>query len=483
MSPDPGLALASPGGRVLVATTVLGSAVAMLMATVVNVALPALARALDADSADQQWIVNAYLLPLAALVLVGGALGDRFGRRRVFRIGVALFAAASVACALAPDVSTLILCRAGQGIGAALLAPGSLAILQASVRPEDRGRAIGLWSGLGGIAAAVGPLVGGLLVEASWRWVFGLPVALAAGVLVLTRWIPESRDPAGAHAKPDPAGAALAVVGLGGLSYGLIQGSPAALGVAAFALVALWGVERRLAHAMIPLDLFADRAFVGANLVTLLVYAGLGVVFLLLSVQLQVGAGWSPVAAGGALLPVTLVMLALSARAGELAQRIGPRWPLTVGPLIMAAGMLLLVRVDADATFLGDVLPANLVFGLGLAASVAPVTATALGSVPPERSGAASGTNNAVARTGQLLAVAAIPPAVGLSGDALSDPVALGARFPAAIVVSAALVALGGVAGFALLRRGDLEADRQPTPKLQCPVDAPPPSPTRVGSD
>lgn len=490
MRPDPGdssgsVALDSTTGRVVVATTVLGSAVAQLTATVVNVALPSIATDLGAGSAGQQWIVNSYLVTLASLILVGGTLGDRFGRLRTYRIGVAWFGAASLLCAVAPSTEALIGARLLQGVGGALLTPGSLAIIEATLRRDDRGRGVGAWSGLGGVAGAIGPLVGGLVVEASWRWVFLLNLPIAVLALVLSRWVPESRDDEARHTPLDVGGALLTVVLLGGASYALIQAPSAGAGAsvvvagiaALVALVALVRWERGRAGAMVPVDLFTERAFVAANTVTFVVYGGLGVVFFLLSIQLQVSAGWSPLAAGASLLPVTALMLALSSRAGAWAARIGPRWPLTIGPAVMAVGMVLMTRIDAEATFLADVLPATVVFGLGLSATVAPVTAAALGSVPDRRAGAASGTNNAVARTGQLLAVAAVPLVVGLTGDALSDPAALAEGFVPAVLVAAALVALGALVALVMFRDDDLcteEPLREEGAVFLCGVDGPP---------
>jgi EmrB/QacA subfamily drug resistance transporter len=487
---DPGdssgsVALDSTTGRVVVATTVLGSAVAQLTATVVNVALPSIAVDLDAGSAGQQWIVNAYLVTLASLILVGGTLGDRFGRLRTYRLGVAWFGAASLLCAVAPSTEALIGARLLQGVGGALLTPGSLAIIEATLRRDDRGRGVGAWSGLGGVAGAIGPLVGGLVVEASWRWVFLLNLPIAVLALVLSRWVPESRDHDARHTPLDVGGALLTVVLLGGASYALIQAPSAGVGAsvvvagtaALLALVALVRWERGRAGAMVPVDLFTERAFVAANTVTFVVYGGLGVVFFLLSIQLQVSAGWSPLAAGASLLPVTALMLTLSSRAGAWAGRIGPRWPLTIGPAVMSLGMLLMTRIDAEATFVVDVLPATLVFGLGLSATVAPVTAAALGSVPDRRAGAASGTNNAVARTGQLLAVAAVPLVVGLTGDALSEPAALAEGFVPAVLVAAGLVALGSLVALVMFRDDDLckeDAISDEGTVFVCGVDGPP---------
>ena len=445
------IAIDSPLGRMVVATTVLGSSVAMLTATVVNVALPTLADDLSASSADQQWIVNGYLLTLASLILVGGTLGDRFGRLRIYRLGVVWFAAASLACALAPGVPTLIAARLLQGIGGALLTPGSLAIIEATLHPDDRGKGVGRWSGLVGLSGAIGPLVGGLLVDLSWRTVFLINLPIAVVVLVMSMRLPESSDPAARTTPIDLLGAALTVVALGGASYALIEGpnggfGPAAVGAGVAALVALVVLiryEPGRPGAVVPVDLFANRVFATANLVTLVVYAAIGLTFFLLPLQLQVTAGFSPLEAGAVFLPVTAMMLVFSPTAGDLAQRHGPRIPLTVGPILVAMGMLLYTRIGPGASYLADVLPAVFVHGLGLAVAVAPVTGAALGSVPSERAGAASGVNNAVSRTGQLLAIAAVPPLVGLTGAALREPSALDDGFGPAMVVSACLV-LGG---------------------------------------
>ncbi len=479
------LAYDSRRGRLVLATVILGSAVAMLTATVVNIALPTLARDLDASSSAQTWVVNAYSLTLAALILVGGSLGDRFGRRRLYRIGVTWFATASVLCAVAWNVESLIAFRLLQGVGGALLTPGSLAIIQASFRTEDRGRSIGAWSGLGGIAGAIGPLVGGVLVEASWRWVFVVNVPIALAALVLSRAVPESCDDTSGGTRLDVQGAALTAVALGAATYALIEGPAGGLApvevaagvVAIVALVALVVVERRQPHPVVPMELFGDRTFAVANALTFVVYGGMGVLFFLLAIQLQVTAGWTPLASGTAMLPVTALMLVLSPRMGAVADRIGPRTPLTVGPLMIAAGMVLLTRIGADASFLADVLPGVVVFGLGLSVIVAPVTATALGAAPDERAGAASGVNNAVARTGGLLAVAAIPGLAGLTGDALSDPDQLGPGFELAMRWCAAMVAAAGLGAFVLLPRdaGDADAARvehgDHVHRHACPVD------------
>lgn len=455
------LELDSPDGRLLIGTTVAGSAVAMLTATVVNVALPTLAGDLGASSGQLQWVANGYLLALASLILIGGSLGDRFGRVRVYRAGIASFAVASLLCAIAPTIELLIAARFLQGIGAALFTPGSLAIIEATLRSSDRGRGVGQWSGLGGVAGAIGPLLGGVLVDVSWRLVFIVNIPIAIVVIVISVKIPESFDPESAKHPLDIPGAVLTAVTLGGASYALIEGPSAGFGTALVGLaivatvvgaIALVWAENRREHPMLAFDLFSIRSFLAANVVTVFVYAGLGLVFFLLTVQLQVSLGWSPLIAGAALLPITLMLLTGSAKGGELAQRFGPRWPLTFGPLLIAAAMLLYSRVGPGDNYVTDVLPGTLLFGLGLVLSVAPVTASALGAAPDERAGAASGINNAVSRTGQLLAIAAVPPLVGLTGDALNDPELLTAGFDNAMFVGAALLCLGAVFAAVLYR-------------------------------
>ncbi len=452
---EPGIRFASATGRRVLGATVLGSGMAQLDATVVNVALPSIGRGLHAGVSALQLVVTAYSVTLAALILLAGALGDRLGRRRVFLVGVAWFAIASLLCALSPSVAALVGARLLQGIGAALLTPGSLAIIDAVFAPEDRGRAIGAWSALGGIAAAVGPLVGGYLVTAvSWRAIFLLNLPLGAGVAWLAlRHVPESRDPSVAG-RLDYLGAILATVGLAGATYALVEGprsgigSPLVLLGAVAAVLGLGGFvarERRAAHPMLPMDIFSSRAFTSANLVTFVVYAALGGVFFLLVIVLQTSLGYSPLVAGAATLPVTALMLALSSRMGALAGRVGPRVPLTIGPLLIAAGMVLMVRIDPGDGYLPTVLAAVIVFGLGLAITVAPVTTTALATVEQRRAGAASGVNNAVARTAGLLAVALLPPIAGLSGRAFQEPVALAEGFHTAMFVTAGLAVAGGL--------------------------------------
>jgi EmrB/QacA subfamily drug resistance transporter len=437
-------------GRAVVAAATLGSGMSLLDGTVVNVALRTIGEDLDADLAQLQWINNGYLLTLASLILLGGSLGDRYGRRRMFVVGTLMFAGASVLCGLAPSAEVLIVARLLQGVGGGLLTPGSLAMIQGVFAQEDRSPAIGAWSGLGSIAAAAGPLVGGALIEyASWRWIFliNLPLAVLT-VWIAVRFVPETRDPR-PPARFDYAGSALAMVALGATTYALIEwGDRMALPAVVVGLAAavgfLW-VEARSSHPMLPLSLFRSRTFSAANGMTLLVYAALGAVLFFLVLQLQTVAGYGPLAAGLATLPITICMVLLASRGGRLSNRIGPRIPMTGGPIVMGAGTAWLVGVDADTSYWLDVMPALTVFGLGLALMVAPLTATVLAAAPDEVAGMASGVNNAVARTGSLLAVAALPPLVGLAGADYADPAVLDAAFQTAMVVCAGLLVLGGL--------------------------------------
>jgi EmrB/QacA subfamily drug resistance transporter len=433
-----------------VAAATLGSGLTLLDGTVVNVALRTMGTDLDASLSQLQWITNGYFLSLASLILLGGALGDRLGRRRVFVVGTVWFALASLMCGLAPTAEVLIVARVLQGIGGALLTPGSLAMIQGAFRAEDRSRAIGAWSGLGGIAAALGPLVGGLLIDhASWRWIFliNLPLAVLT-VWLAQRWVPETRDPR-AHGRFDVAGAALASLALAGTTWALTDaGGPMtwwATGLGVVAAVAFVVVERRVPEPMVPLGLFADRTFSAANAMTLLVYAALGAILFFLVLQLQTVGGYNALEAGLATLPITACMLLLAARGGALAQRIGPRIPMTFGPAVMAVGTFLLLAVGPGVAWWRDVLPGLTVFGLGLALMVAPLTATVLAAAPDEVTGTASGINNAVARAGSLLAVAALPMAVGLGGDDYRDPVRFDTAYGTAMVACAVLLLVGGL--------------------------------------
>lgn len=457
--------LRSAEGRWLLAATVLGSSLAFLDGSIVNIALPAIERDLGSGVAGLQWTINAYTLTLAALILVGGSLGDRWGRKRVFLAGVIWFAAASLLCAMAPNIETLVGARALQGIGAALLTPGSLALISASMDEEDRGAAIGTWSGLAGVSTAIGPLLGGWLVEAvSWRAVFYLNLPLSAVIVWITlRHVPESKNDE-IEGRIDFTGALLTAAGLAALTYGLVGSSlwPSVGGVAL--LVAFVIQQRRSPHALIPLELFANRIFTAANLTTFAVYGALSGALFLLVLQLQYVSGYSPLESGIATLPITIVMLLFSARAGRLGQRIGPRLPMTIGPLIAAAGLLLLLPIGKDAPYMTTVLPGVLVFSIGLTLLVAPLTTAVLAAAPNSQSGIASGINNAVSRTASLLAVAALPPIAGIGGANFADPEVFSPGFRAGVLISAALLVVGGViAGVLvrteLLRDGELSAE------------------------
>jgi len=467
-------------GRWVLAASVLGSSVAALDATVVNVALPAVRRDLGGGMAGLQWIVTGYLLTLAAFILLGGSLGDRYGRRRVFVIGICWFALSSLLCGVAPNVGLLTAARALQGVGGALLTPGSLAIIEASFHPDDRGRAIGLWSGLGGVATAVGPPVGGWIISAvSWRLIFllNLPLGLVT-VLVALRHVPESRDEQMARGI-DFAGAILGVAGLAAVTYALIEApgghgrgrvlAAGAVGVAA--LVAFGVTEMRSPHPMLPLEIFRSRLFTFTNVVTFVLYGALGVTFFLFVVQLQTSLGYSPGLAGTALLPITAIMFVGSSRAGALAQRIGPRIPMTVGPLVVGAGLLLLSRVGAGSGYLTGVLPGVVIFGVGLALTVAPLTATVLAAADVHHAGIASGVNNAVARVGGLLAVAVLPAVAGLSNA--HGPAAFSHGFRNAEHIAAALAFAGGLIAWLTVRR-EAPLSEPFVREQHCSVGAPP---------
>lgn len=457
-------------GRAVLAAATLGSAMALLDSTVVNVALRQVGEDLDASLGDLQWVANGYLLTLAALTLLGGSLGDRYGRRRIFVLGVIGFAVTSAACGLAPTAPFLVVARIAQGVAAALLTPGSLAMIQGSFAPADRARAIGTWSGFGSMAAAIGPFVGGWLVEAaSWRWVFLINLPVAALALLVARAVPETRDP---DAVPgfDTRGAVLGAVGLGGVTYALIQWTttpPAAAVALVLGLVAgaaFVVAERRSPHPMLPLSLFASRQFSAANVMTLLTYAALGGVLFFLVLQLQTVAGYGALRAGLATLPITVAMVLLAGRGGALAARIGPRLPMTVGPLLCGVGTFLLAGVGADVVYWLDVAVPLAVFGLGLATLVAPLTAAVLAAAPDHHAGVASGVNNAVARAGSLLAVAALPLLVGLSGEDYQVPSAFAVGYRSAMLWCAGLLVASGVFSWLTIRNPEPAATDPPVP-------------------
>lgn len=456
------LRLASAPGRWVLLATVLGSAVASIDATVVGIALPAIGRDFHAGLASLQWVVTAYTLTLAGLLLVAGALGDKFGRKRVFVTGVIWFALSSALSAIAPTAGFLIGARALQGVGAALLTPGSLAILEAVFRPEDRGKAIGAWAGFTGVGTAVGPFIGGWLVAAvSWRLIFVINLPIAAVVVaVTTRHVPESRDP-GATGPVDVPGAVMATAGLIGLTYGLIEGPAGgwdrapvltALAAGAGLLAAFTQRERRARSPMLPLGLFSSRQFTATNVVTFIIYGAIGGALFLLPIDLQEVSGYTALQAGISLLPVTALTLVLSRRSGALAARIGPRLQMSIGPVLIGAGLALFARITGSGSYLTEVLPAVAVFGLGLAVTVAPLTSTVLAAVPANRAGMASAVNNDVARAAALIAVALLPAAGGITGDAYRHAAQFSAGFHHASLISAALCAAAGALAAATIR-------------------------------
>jgi EmrB/QacA subfamily drug resistance transporter len=488
--------------RLVLIAAIMGSAVVAVDSTVVNVALPAIRSDLGGGLAGQQWISNSYLLTLSSLILVAGSLGDLFGERRIFALGVAGFGVASVICALAPTIELLVVARALQGVFGALLTPAGLAVIVTTFPPNERGRAVGLWTAWGAIGIVIGPLIGGQLVDsASWRWIFAINVPLVLATLwIVARAVPTSVRREGVHL--DVLGAALCASGLAGITFGLIEqplegwSSPAVAGplVAGVVLfVAFLVHERRAPQPMLPLEMFKRRNFAVANTETFAMYAGLSMLFFFLVVFLQQTAGYTALEAGTATIPVTVVMFALSGRFGALADRLGPRLFLSAGPLTAAAGLLLMLRVDARADYVSQLLPALIVFSIGLSMTVAPLTATVLADADESNAGIASAVNNAIARVAGLIAIAAIgavvaahvqqklrtppgaPPAVSAAlkraRDAPLAPANTTGLSPreAAIVraqvtdasvsgfhlgigVGAALVALGGLLGAAGLR-------------------------------
>ncbi|MGP4018980.1 MFS transporter [Saccharopolyspora sp. 5N708] len=454
------VALRSDSGRWIIAATILGSGVAFLDGSVVNVALPAIGREVGGDLSILQWVLSAYLLTLSALLLLGGALGDRYGRRRVYTIGLVLFTLASLGCGLAPTGEALIIARLVQGVGGALLVPGSLALINSAIAHDDRGEAVGRWAGLTGVCSAIGPFLGGWLVDvASWRWVFFINVPIAAGALLALRHVPETRNPT-ATGRLDIFGSIAVTVGLAGTVFALIEvpthgwtpltAAAAAVGVAA--LVGFPLIEMRHPNPLLSLSLFRSAQFTGANLTTFTVYAALSGALFLLSLQLQQSMGYDALAAGIATLPITIIMLLMSGRVGALAQRTGPRVPMTVGPIVCAIGLAMLTWAVPGSTYANGVLPGVLVFGLGLAITVAPLTSAVLASVSADDAGIASGVNNAVSRLAGLISVAVLPVLAGLSNTGTGA--ALGAGFGQAMLVSAVLCAVGGVLAWFTVGRG-----------------------------
>ena len=445
-------------GRLVLATCILASSLAFVDGSVVNVALPDVGRALHADAGDLQWLVNAYLLPLSALLLLGGAAGDRFGRRRLLIAGTILFATASLACALAPNLSSLLAARGFQGVGAAMLMPNSLAILGATFSGEAKGRAIGIWAATGAAMGALGPVLGGWLIDTvGWRAIFFINLPLASGaVLLASRFVP--KDATGEKRALDVWGGVIVTAALAAATWALTAGSgpagwtnPALVAAAAAAALTAGFllVERRMGEgAMTPLSLFGSKTFVGLTLLTLLLYGALGGLFVLLPFLLIQKAGYSATQAGAALLPVPLVLAILSPAMGALAGRIGPRLPLAVGPLVVASGFVLLTRIGGRAGYWMQVLPALLVIAVGLSGAVAPLTTAILASVDNRHTGSASGLNSAVARIGGLVATALVGEVLAAKGEDLL------ASFHIAAWTGASACVLAGLSAFWLVGRG-----------------------------
>jgi EmrB/QacA subfamily drug resistance transporter len=460
------------------AAVILGSGAAFLEGSVVTVALPAIGRDLDLDFGGLQWVINAYLLSLSALMITGGSLGDLYGRRRIFTAGLIAFAVTSLLCALAPNSAVLIGARVLQGAAAALLVPASLAIVEASFAPEDRGAAIGAWSGWSGISSLIGPFAGGWLVDAtSWRWVFGIVVIVSLAAAWLgVRHLPESR--ASTEGRPDWKGSVLISLSLAAGTYALVEAGGRGIADPLVATAAVAGgvlligfllVEYRVSNPMLPLGIFRSRQFSGANAATLANYLAIGAMFFFLSLQLQDVLGYSAVAAGAASLPPTVIMLLFSPQAGRLGQRIGARTPMTVGPIVLGVGLVMLSGVGSGDDYLTAVLPGVVVFGVGMTIFVAPLTATVLGAVPAQRAGLASAVNNAVARLAQLLSSAALPAAAGLSASTAVGPGAFSEGYQTAMLIAAGVAATGGLVAWATIRgRDPRAAPRHPSPGQAC---------------
>jgi EmrB/QacA subfamily drug resistance transporter len=452
-----GTSACGPHPRLVLATTILASGLAFVDGSVVNVALPTMAQSLNADAAALQWVVNSYLLPLSALLLLGGAAGDHFGRRRLLIVGTAVFALASLGCALAPGLPALLAARLVQGIGAAMLMPNSLAILGQTFSGVSKGRAIGIWAATGAAMGAIGPVIGGWLVDlGSWRAIFLLNLPLACAAIVLAaRFVPQ--DLRGSAYPLDTSGGILATAGLAALTWALTDGSSTrgwtltaliAAGMAVLLLLCFLRIEaRRGAKAMMPITLFASKSFVGLTIFTLLLYGALGALFVLLPYVLIRGAAYSGTAAGAALLPLPLILTVSSPAAGALASRIGARIPLGVGPLVVAAGFILAMRIDSSANYWTAVLPMIVVIALGMSAAVAPLTTAVLTSVDAAHTGSASGFNSAVARTGGLVATALLGSVLAAEGHLLLT------AFHMAMGISAATCVAASLSAFTLLAR------------------------------
>ena len=469
--------------RWALAASILASSLSFVDGSVLNVALPAIRASYHANAAEVQWVVNAYLLPLSALLLLGGALGDHFGRRKLLIVGTALFAAASLVCALAPSLNILLLARGGQGIGAALLLPNSLAMLNAAFEGEKRGRAVGIWAAAGAAAAAVAPLIGGWLVDnVGWPSIFYINLPLAAGAIALAlMFVTESKD--SSSARTDYGGAFLATAALGGATYGLTLWSSTGhfdtaatlsvvAGVALFAGF-LWVERQRREKAMMPLTLFKDSCFTGLNLMTLLLYGAFGAVMLLVPYVLIEAGGYSPIQAGLAMLPLPILLTVGSPIMGQLAERVGPHLPLTVGPIVVGLGMMIGLRVQAEADYWTSVFPAMTVMALGMAIAVAPLTAAVLGSVEEKHVAMASGFNSAVARIGGLVATALLGVVLSKEGGQLI------AGFHGAMIASAIVAAAASAVAWFSLRssksprpagrhRGSGPRDSDAAPSFPC---------------
>jgi EmrB/QacA subfamily drug resistance transporter len=458
--------------RIVLIACIMGSAVVTVDSTVVNVALPAIRTDLGGGFAGQQWVVNAYLITLASLILVGGSLGDVIGERRVFEAGLIGFGVTSILCALAPTIGLLVVGRALQGVSGALLTPAALAVIVAVFPRDERGKAVGSWTAWSAVGVVIGPLVGGQLVDvASWRWIFALNLPLVVATLILSSRVIPDRRGGQDDSRIDVLGGALCALGLASLTFGLVRAPKSGLTSASVLITLLASVafivaflmhERRTQHPMLPLDLFRNRNFAIGNLQTLSMYAGLSLLFFFLVLYLQEVAGYSAVAAGTASLPVTIVMFLAASRFGALADRFGPRFFMGVGPLIAAVGLALLTGLPAHVEYATDLLPPLLVFALGLSMTVAPLTATVLASADEGNAGTASGVNNAIARTAGLLGIAVVGTIVAARYGAHSD--SSEGAFHLAMGISAGLVAMGGVASLVGIRNPGREVEAADCP-------------------